>query len=655
MITVTAYSFFHKIKGHFLFIRALQLFVGLWSLTAAAQTCPPNIDFENGTFDGWKCFIGSTAANNGQNVITLYESGPVQGRHTIYDASVVNPPDQFGGFPVTCPNGSRYSIRLGNDQPGTEAEGLSYEFTIPANQNFYSLIYHYAVVFQDPSHEQYQQPRMEIEITNVTDNVTIDCSSFTFIPNGSNLPGFFQSPNPIDNTPIWCKDWSAVSINLDGNAGKTIRLFFKTADCTFRRHFGYAYIDVNSECSSEFVGANYCPDDTAVNVTAPYGYQSYTWFNSSFTQVLGNQQTIRFFPPPPVGSTIAVEIVPYNGYGCLDTLYANFINTLDIKATAGNDITSCNNNPVQIGANPKSSLVYSWMPAIGLNNPSIANPFASPPATTTYVLTSRNNGGGCVNTDTVVVKTSAFINTVKLKGKLSWCEGYGDSTILLVQPANRIQWFRNNAAIPGADQPEYKVTKTGSYYAILYDKDGCSIATAKQDVLIEKAKTGIIYPVKYAVVDYPLPLESRQFGTTATWSPATHLNNPVSYTPVFNSSTEQFYNIEIKTSSGCITVDGQLVKVVPFVNIYVPTAFTPNNDGLNDLLKPILLGIKKLHYFRVFNRWGQLVFETKDELNGWNGNLKGLLQATQVLVWVAEGTGIDDKVYKRKGTTTLIR
>ena len=153
-----AYSFYHIKKGHFLFIKALQLFVCLWSSIAAAQTCPPNIDFENGTFDGWKCYIGSTAVNGSQNVITLYESGPVQGRHTIFDASVINPPDQFGGFPVTCPNGSRYSIRLGNDRSGTEAEGLSYEFTIPANQNFYSLIYHYAVVFQDPSHEQFQQP-----------------------------------------------------------------------------------------------------------------------------------------------------------------------------------------------------------------------------------------------------------------------------------------------------------------------------------------------------------------------------------------------------------------------------------------------------------------------------------------------------------------
>ncbi|MCY7310980.1 MAG: gliding motility-associated C-terminal domain-containing protein, partial [Chitinophagaceae bacterium] len=112
---------------------------------------------------------------------------------------------------------------------------------------------------------------------------------------------------------------------------------------------------------------------------------------------------------------------------------------------------------------------------------------------------------------------------------------------------------------------------------------------------------------------------------------------------------------EIKTITGCITTDRQIVKIIPFVEIYVPTAFTPNNDGLNDFLRPALLGIKELRYFRVFNRWGQLVFETKSELPGWDGNLKGLLQGTQALVWMAEGTGVDNKVYRRKGTTTLIR
>ena len=111
--------------------------------------------------------------------------------------------DFYGGFPVLCPNGSGHSVKLGNNQGGAQADGLSYEFTIPANMNTYSLTYHYAVVFQDPRHQIYEQPRLEIEVMNTTDNQLIDCSSFTFIPFGSPLPGFFLSTQGQDTTDVW--------------------------------------------------------------------------------------------------------------------------------------------------------------------------------------------------------------------------------------------------------------------------------------------------------------------------------------------------------------------------------------------------------------------------------------------------------------------
>jgi gliding motility-associated-like protein len=98
-----------------------------------------------------------------------------------------------------------------------------------------------------------------------------------------------------------------------------------------------------------------------------------------------------------------------------------------------------------------------------------------------------------------------------------------------------------------------------------------------------------------------------------------------------------------------------LVKVFKEVKIYVPSGFTPNQDGLNDHLKPIPVGIKELKYFRVYNRWGQLVFDMKDDPKGWNGMIKGKPQSTQVVVWMAEGIGINNVVYKQKGTCVLIR
>jgi gliding motility-associated-like protein len=662
--------FFSNFKRHQLFVlpRGSQYYLSSYlirtglifilvilSLATRAQICPPNIDFEKGDFSGWTCWVGNTYESGGQNVISLTQSPPVPGRHTMYDASSIGALDPFGGFPVNCPNGSGHSIRLGNELPGTQAEGISYEFTIPSNQNEYSLIYHYAVVFQDPHHQIFQQPRMEIEITNVTDNQVIQCSSFTFIPFGSLLPGFYESPVVADSTPVWCKNWSAVSINLDGNAGKTIRLFFKTADCTFRRHFGYAYIDVNSECTSEFVGATYCPDDTAINVTAPYGYAGYTWFDNNFSNVIGNQQVIRFSPPPQVGTTIAVELVPYDGYGCKDTLYATLVDTLTVKSNAGADKISCGQSPVQIGGNAKPGLVYQWTPSTGLNDPTISNPLASPAVTTTYILTTRHDGGGCAVNDTVVVKASIIDTTISVLGKTSFCEGYGDSAVLRVSPTTTIQWYKDGAALPGATQTNYRVTKTGSYHAVLTNADACMARTSTKDILIEKPRPGIDYPVKYAVINLPLSLQARPFGISAVWSPPFNLDDPSTFTPVFKGNTEQLYNINITTASGCLTIDRQLVKIVPRVDIIVPTAFTPNNDGLNDLLRPILMGVKELHYFRVFNRWGQLLYETKTPTTGWDGKLNGVLQNSQVVVWVAEGVGVDNSVYTRKGTVVLIR
>jgi len=438
-------------------------------------------------------------------------------------------------------------------------------------------------------------------------------------------------------------------------AGKTIRLFFKTADCTFRRHFGYAYLDVNSECTDEFVGAKYCPDDTAVFVTAPYGYQSYTWYNNSFSQVLGSEQTIRFSPPPSAGTYIAVEVVPYSGYGCLDTLYARLIDTLTISANAGRDTISCNHSPVIIGANAKPGLVYSWTPTAGLNDPKISNPLATPDVTTSYVLATRHDGGGCLNTDTVVVKASIIDDSIRLTGKAMYCIGNGDSTILVVHPTDHIQWFKDNIAINDADQPEYRVTKSGSYYAILSNNEGCIITTDKQEVIIDKARPGIAYPVQYAVIDLPIILQARNFGSTALWSPTNFLDNAASYSPLFRSSSDQLYTVEIKTTTGCVTVDTQMVKIVAHADVYVPSAFTPNDDELNDVLRPTLMGIKELHYFKVFNRWGQLMYETKTNYVGWDGKYKGQALPTQVVVWIVEGVGVDGRVYTKKGTSTLIR
>lgn len=628
-----------------------------WSqCTDCPAECPQNIDFERGNFTGWTCYTGSTSAGTSQNIISLIPSGPRLNQHTMYTAADAGFQDLYGGFPVLCPNGSGHSIRLGNTSGGAEAEGISYDFIIPAGRKTYSLIYHYAVVFQDPSHRAFEQPRLVLEVKNVTDDQMIYCSSFTFFPNGSSLPGFFQSPNS-DSTPVWCKDWSAVTINLNNMDGKQIRLFFKTADCTFRRHFGYAYIDVNTECSSEFTGATYCPDDTAVIVTAPYGYQGYNWYNSDFSQLLGTTQTIDLRPPPPSGTTLAVELIPYNGYGCQDTLYARLVDTLTLKANAGLDGASCNGSTVQLGANAKPGVVYSWDPGAGLSATDVANPKATPLVDTEYELTVRSLGGGCRNTDTVLVTSAVIDSSLQLLGKSMFCVTSADSAVFVVQPTDSVQWYRNNSAIAGANGSRYRAGQSGTYMAKLFTSSGCELDTRSETVVIETPRAPVAYPLQYAIINYPVELQARPFGVSYLWKPSQYLDDPSLRNPQFMSPLieEKNYTVDITTAAGCLTVDTQLIKTLKEVKIYIPTAFTPNNDGRNDLLRPILFGVKQLLHFRVYNRWGQLVYNMQPNQQGWDGNTRGQQQGSSVYVWTMEALGYDNRKYFQKGTVMLIK
>ena len=91
------------------------------------------------------------------------------------------------------------------------------------------------------------------------------------------------------------------------------------------------------------------------------------------------------------------------------------------------------------------------------------------------------------------------------------------------------------------------------------------------------------------------------------------------------------------------------------INIYVPRVFTPNGDGTNDLLKPILVGIATFHYFSIYNRWGNLIFTTQDPNQGWDGTFKGVPQPVETYLWIAEGIDNNGKKIVQKGMVSLVR
>ncbi len=281
-----------------------------------SQTCPPNIDFEAGDFSNWQCYTGTSSMLNGKNIISLSASLPVSGRHDIITSTTAK--DPFGNFPQLCPYGSNNSVKLGNSSSGSLAEGLSYTFTVPATIDTFTFTYFYAVVFENPGHTDPEQPRFFVTAYEVATGKVINCASYDYVSTGA-LPGFKLS---AQGSLVLYKDWTPTSLQFAGLSGKEVRLEFKTADCTRGGHFGYAYLDVGSGCSNILATAPYCIETNSLLLNAPYGFNTYTWYNSNFSAVVGNLQSITLSPPPATAGVFWVDAIPYPGYGCRDTFQA---------------------------------------------------------------------------------------------------------------------------------------------------------------------------------------------------------------------------------------------------------------------------------------------------------------------------------------------
>ena len=134
--------------------------------------------------------------------------------------------------------------------------------------------------------------------------------------------------------------------------------------------------------------------------------------------------------------------------------------------------------------------------------------------------------------------------------------------------------------------------------------------------------------------------------------PSSWLNNAAIDDPVaiFSSSADSItYTVTATNSIGCFAKDN--IKVVVYKTmpgIFMPTAFTPNADGKNDVIRPILAGISTLNYFRVFNRWGQMVFSTTQNAKGWDGTMGGKIQDPGAYVYVVQAKDYTGKTIFKK-------
>ena len=143
------------------------------------------------------------------------------------------------------------------------------------------------------------------------------------------------------------------------------------------------------------------------------------------------------------------------------------------------------------------------------------------------------------------------------------------------------------------------------------------------------------------------------------WSPSdgldnTNISNPIA--TLGNNRDQIRYTVTAVDSMGCRAFDNLLIRIFKNgADIFVPTAFTPNADGKNDQLRPLVVGITKHYYFSVYNRWGQQVFLTTEIGKGWDGTFQGNAQSSGAYVFLAEGIDYLGQKIIKKGTVVLIR
>ena len=630
--------------------------------SARAQNglCPPNLDFEEGSFNHWECVTGEVVESAGVNTVSLSTTGQNPQRHRII-SQADNTVDVFGQFPTLCPNGSGYSVKLGNESGGHQAEGLYYTYSIPASVQQFSIIYNYAIVLQDPNHTSSQQPRFRARIIDLSTNSEINCVSFDFTSSGA-LPGFKTSTAAAN---VVYKDWTPISVDLSSFAGKTIRLEFITSDCTFQEHFGYAYIDVNSNCSGTIAGTTYCEGDDSMKLVAPHGFAAYQWFSDeSFSQSLSTGQALTLNPAPLPGQRFPLVVTPFPGFGCADTLLAVISTAPKPPGNAGADRVVCSKGTTQLGVGPSNGYAYNWLPVQLVQQPTVANPVVRLhlSGVTNFIVKTTNTATGCFSFDTVVL-TPTFVDTAsRIDGKLSFCPGETvNSTLSVLNPAVQPQWFNNGVAVGNLGVANINIPRPGSYFAQL-TQGGC-VDTTRIYTVTTSPLPKVSFEAEKEVQCVGKEVRFTNSSTIASQDNLAYtwvISNGTRLTTANASATFTtigVYSIRLvaSTPGNCSDSVQKTISIVQSCVPLMPGAFTPNGDGLNDLVRPNLVGVKTLKKFSIYNRYGNLIFSTSKEGAGWDGTYKGARLSSDVFIWTLEYISDKDTPVVEKGTIVLIK
>jgi gliding motility-associated-like protein len=305
--------------------------------------------------------------------------------------------------------------------------------------------------------------------------------------------------------------------------------------------------------------------------------------------------------------------------------------------------------PIQLVAT--GGVDYTWRPDPTLSATNIANPIATPTDTSWYYVTVYNVHQ-ChaddsihidVQTPVTAVAQSPYNICVGNTVQLSASGGF----FYLWTPAT---WLSSTVIANPISIPDSTITYTVKV------SNNCFSSTATVDVIVHQppyvdaGDDTTIYRNTDAI------LNGVTDGTSYYWYPNDALRSASSLSTIASPLNTTIYYLYSVSAFGCSTRDSVLVTVDPYFLLQIPTAFSPNDDGVNDIFHIIRsLNVKSIEEFAVFDRWGQKVFSTDMISEGWDGNYKGHKQDIGVYVWYVKGLTYDNQEVFRKGNVTLIR
>lgn len=343
-------------------------------------------------------------------------------------------------------------------------------------------------------------------------------------------------------------------------------------------------------------------------------------------------------------------------------------------ANAGSDRSiDCRMPQVSIGSNASSSganIVYQWTSPTGgvIAQPNL--PITEVETAGTYVLTVRNTSTGCAASDTVVVNSLITEPQFSLIIKPVDCAGDRNGSIdvtELTNAASPVSYSLNNG--PAQPSGNFANLASGSYTVRIEDANGC---TAERTATLPEPPALTVQLTSDLPGNPPVLTLGDSTRLRILTNQAPSEIQSVVWTPPIPGCTDcteatvgpveaTTYSVILTNKNGCRDSASITIRVELAQRIFVPTAFSPNDDGINDRLS-LLSGpeVAQILSFRIIDRWGNLVFQQQnippnDPLHGWDGKVKGKPAAAGVYIYFAEVELVNGRRVLQSGETLLLK